>query len=314
MGYEKRHSPPMRLKGLPALLGRGDQPGYPLPLALSGAAQQIQSARLDLVRVWWWRMPPTWIMHRRVIGNGLLYAPIDREVIVEVGEVSFPVIPGQVAVLPEGIPHAARYRHRPRGTFDLACFHLRLIDRHGQDVLRRFPRRALPLPGGAAGWPDLRRVAEHWSGGGDDGLAATAIGLRALLLDIALAAGGWEASGPFDPRIARCLDALTADTQGRLRMADLSALAGMGERRLRTVFHAAIGVGPKAYQIRLRMGEAMRLLADPQVTVKAIADRLGFASDHEFHAAFRREVGCTPTRWRLLADAPHAQSMIRGGD
>jgi transcriptional regulator GlxA family with amidase domain len=92
--------------------------------------------------------------------------------------------------------------------------------------------------------------------------------------------------------------AIAADCTGRLPVAALAREAGVSSRRLRDLFRMATGLSPKDHLIRMRIGEATRLLADPALRVKDVAARLGFASDHEFHACFRRVLGITPTQWR----------------
>lgn len=243
-------------------------------------------------------MTERWEMRQRTVPNGMLYIPIDLALRVRVADEERVLAPGHLAVMPANVVQAARFAGRPVPSFDLLCLHLDVVDRHGRDLLARLRPRFQPVPGWPACLPRLRALAEAIHAGGEDGLAAGTIGLRALLADLIVAAGGLAPAVDPDPRIAACLERIVADRGGRLDVATLTGIAGLGERRLRDLFRAATGVGPKEFLIRRRIAEATRLLAEPGVTVKAVAGELGFASDHEFHACFRRVTGCTPSAWR----------------
>lgn len=243
-------------------------------------------------------MTERWEMRQRTVPNGMLYIPIDLALRVRVADEERLVAPGQLAVMPANVGQAAHFAGRPVPRFDLLCLHFDVVDHHGRDLLARLRPRFLPVPGWPACLPRLRALAEAIHAGGEDGLAAGAIGLRALLAELIAAAGGLAPAADPDPRIAACLERIAADRGGRLDVAELAGIAGLGERRLRDLFRSATGVGPKEFLIRRRIAEATRLLADPAVRVKTVAQDLGFSSDHEFHACFRRVTGCTPTAWR----------------
>jgi len=265
---------------------------------LNGALAELEAARLRPICAWWWRMGSDWEMRPRVMANGILYIPIDRVVEVTVGDAQARIAPGRLAVMPAGIAQAARYAGRPPRRFDLLCLHLTCDDAHGLDLLRRLPCRFFDVPGWPGSLPQLRRLAELLHAGGADGVAMAGIGLRGLLADLVIEAGGLAVQAEPDPRIASCLARISADPAGRLSIGELACEAGVSPRRLRDLFRSATGVAPKDFQIRTRIAEATRLLTDPTQRVKDVAQRLGFASDHEFHACFRRVLGLTPTAWR----------------
>jgi AraC family transcriptional regulator len=267
-------------------------------MQLGGAMTELAAARIRPLRGWWWRMHPRWEMRQRTVPNGILYIPIDLALRVRVGDEERLVRPGQLAVMPANVVQAARFAGQPAARFDLLCLHVDVADRHGRDLLSRLPQRFLAVPGWPACLPRLRTLAEAVHAGGEDGLAAATIWLRGLLAELVVAAGGLAPAADPDPRIAACLERIAGDRGGRLDVATLAGIAGLGERRLRDLFRAATGVAPKEFLIRRRIAEATRMLADPAVRVKAVAQELGFGSDHEFHACFRRVTGSTPTAWR----------------
>ena len=73
----------------------------------------------------------------------------------------------------------------------------------------------------------------------------------------------------------------------------------------RTRFREEFGQSPAAYLKRLRLEEAMRLLRETDLPIKAIAQRLGYRDLANFYRAFRRGAGSPPARYRQ-------QQRIRG--
>ncbi len=80
-----------------------------------------------------------------------------------------------------------------------------------------------------------------------------------------------------------------------------SRLAGklyMGQTKLKSLFKTATGLSPSRYVTRERMEEASRLLAEIDFTIAEVGREVGYAKPGAFTEAFRREKGCTPTRFR----------------
>ncbi|HYE05216.1 MAG TPA: AraC family transcriptional regulator [Planctomycetota bacterium] len=67
---------------------------------------------------------------------------------------------------------------------------------------------------------------------------------------------------------------------------------------LRHRFVRAFGASPRALATDLRIERAMSLLLESDLPVRDIAERVGYARQHEFARAFRRRTGVTPTAWR----------------
>jgi transcriptional regulator GlxA family with amidase domain len=78
----------------------------------------------------------------------------------------------------------------------------------------------------------------------------------------------------------------------------LAARAGMSARNFARVFRRETGTTPAAYVEDLRVEWARRLLEDTDLTVAAVATRVGFARAETLHRAFRRRVATTPDRYR----------------
>lgn len=276
-------------------------PGCNMPGERLGAGGHLADlaacAGPRLLHAWWWRFGADWRLPERRVPNGMLYLPLSGRIVLAVDGEEMPVAPGQVAVLPEGLPQTGRYAAGAPLRFDAIVWHLLLPDAQGLDFLRRLPRRAHAI----ADWPAWRRrlvrAVLAFNGGGADGVAFAQTAVRLLLAELV---AGCAAAMPAPPRLdARVARALAAGRDGACgSAAALARGAGLGERRFRDLFRAATGLAPKEWLARRRLAEAARRLRDPAVTVRAVAAELGFSSDHYFHACFRRAYGMAPTAWR----------------
>jgi transcriptional regulator GlxA family with amidase domain len=89
--------------------------------------------------------------------------------------------------------------------------------------------------------------------------------------------------------------ALVARSGGRLRVRDLAAALGVGERRLEQLFHRHVGLSPKTACRLARFRAALGLLQrEPAQTWSAIAHRAGYADQPHLAHEFRALAGTTP--------------------
>lgn len=78
---------------------------------------------------------------------------------------------------------------------------------------------------------------------------------------------------------------------------ETAAQLGIAERRLRRQLQA-LGLSHSDLLQQCQRLAAERLLADGTLSLKEVADRVGFSSVSTFHRAFRRWAGVTPATWR----------------
>jgi AraC-like DNA-binding protein len=91
---------------------------------------------------------------------------------------------------------------------------------------------------------------------------------------------------------------LRAHLSEPLRVADLAAHCGLGERRFHQLFDEAFGTTPHRYLQRLRLDTALSLLGDPRQSLSDVALTVGFADQSTFTHAFTRRFGLAPGQWR----------------
>lgn len=95
-------------------------------------------------------------------------------------------------------------------------------------------------------------------------------------------------------QVRQCL--LNAFPQ-QLSVLETAARLGISERRLRRQLHQ-LGLSHSDLVQQCQHLVAERLLADAGLSLKQVADTLGFSSVSTFHRAFRRWAGVTPSAWR----------------
>jgi AraC-like DNA-binding protein len=101
-----------------------------------------------------------------------------------------------------------------------------------------------------------------------------------------------------DPVVGPALEALHADPARRWTVEELAARGGSGRAAFAKRFRELVGDAPLAYLRSWRMTLAAEYLADPEVTVGAVARRVGYSDAFTFSAAFKRERGVAPSTVR----------------
>ncbi|MBT0773251.1 AraC family transcriptional regulator [Kineosporia sp. J2-2] len=109
----------------------------------------------------------------------------------------------------------------------------------------------------------------------------------------------WPGQEPVgDPRIAHALRAVHADPRRPWTVQQLADLAGMSRATFGRRFGQVTGESPGAYLLRRRLDRAALLLRSTHLPLAAVARQLGYSTEFSFAAAFRREFGIAPGRFR----------------
>lgn len=155
---------------------------------------------------------------------------------------------------------------------------------------------------------DLLRAAE--SAEGLDPLAAeeTAVALSAEIFDTATEAvprAGVDATSARHRDLAENVKThLGREFRRPLHLASIAAAVESTPAHLCRVFRKATGETIHRYLTRLRLRAALEPLLMGADDLSGLALDLGFSSHSHFTYAFRREFGCTPSRWRDAASRP----------
>jgi AraC-like DNA-binding protein len=139
---------------------------------------------------------------------------------------------------------------------------------------------------------------------------ATSLGLEEL--GLAMAAAALEQAGvtrppkpPPDSRSARdrvfgALALLERSSAQQVQLTDIADAVGLSPYHFLRLFKREVGITPYQFLIQSRIRRAIELLRDTQRPVTDIAFDIGFGDLSNFINAFRREVGCSPMRFRKL--------------
>lgn len=111
------------------------------------------------------------------------------------------------------------------------------------------------------------------------------------------AATGWTMA-LADPAISTALTAIHGAPDRQWTVAELGARAGLSRAGFASRFTAQVGRPPLTYLTWWRMTIAARLLRESNTPLRAVARQAGYSSDVAFAAAFKREYGITPGRYR----------------
>jgi AraC-like DNA-binding protein len=101
---------------------------------------------------------------------------------------------------------------------------------------------------------------------------------------------------PGDPRARRAAQLLQADPSGPPALHAIARGAGASKRTLERVFLRETAMTLGRWRRRLRLVEALRLLAEGHSVTRVALD-VGYQNASAFISAFRRELGRTPGRY-----------------
>jgi AraC-like DNA-binding protein len=122
-----------------------------------------------------------------------------------------------------------------------------------------------------------------------------------VLLQRAVREAGIAADGDGDTgmqRIRRALALMQRSWNESLSLDELAAEAFMSPSHFAHVFKQVTGESPKSYQIRERLEQACRLLAETDQSAAEIALQLGYDTPSFFYRQFKSKMGLTTGEYR----------------
>lgn len=102
----------------------------------------------------------------------------------------------------------------------------------------------------------------------------------------------------YSKAVQQCVDYIELHPAGRIRAADLAALAGYGEYYITRRFKQETGYSINDYIKFVKIERAKVLLASTDRSLQQIADALGFATRSYFSQSFKQVVGQSPAEYR----------------
>lgn len=142
----------------------------------------------------------------------------------------------------------------------------------------------------------LHALTARTPGCGRDAADTLALHLLSRLGELAEQPGGRSAS--LHERLERARRLLTEDCDQPFDAPAVAAAAGLGASHFRQAFRRECGVSPRTFHAEARLRRAADLLANTELSIKEIADILGFSSAFHFSNAFKRGRSFSPNHWR----------------
>jgi AraC-like DNA-binding protein len=114
---------------------------------------------------------------------------------------------------------------------------------------------------------------------------------------------GWLAALK-DPVLKLALARLHAEPGHKWTVRDLASCCAVSRSLLDTRFRQVLGRSPIRYLTEWRMHSAEELLRTTDLSLAAIARRVGYDSEEAFSRAFKRARGKPPSTWRVVHRTP----------
>lgn len=109
-------------------------------------------------------------------------------------------------------------------------------------------------------------------------------------------------------KLKRVVEFIEANFHEQIRLVDLAGAAGLSPNHFLRVFKRATGDTPYQYLRARRLEHARHLLTKGSTSLAQLALDCGFANQAHFTAAFSREFGVPPGRYRRAIRAGHQGS------
>jgi AraC-like DNA-binding protein len=132
--------------------------------------------------------------------------------------------------------------------------------------------------------------------GGPEILASLGVHLLCVLVHAASALGGPNQT--LERKLEKARRLIVERCDQPLDLPGLAKEVGLGYSHFRQSFARFGGQGVRAFHNQARMRRACYLLANSDLSLKEIADRLGFSSAFHFSSSFKNEHGSAPSQWR----------------
>lgn len=134
-----------------------------------------------------------------------------------------------------------------------------------------------------------------------DQAAGAMLGLAIVSLAHAAARDHGHGDSLADVAVRRAQVLMSESIGQPIRMEALAEELGIGYSYFRRAFAARTGLSPKQYYLRLRIRRAQDLISSSDLSIRQIAETLGFDSQFHLSKQFRQYTAMAPSAWRAAA-------------
>lgn len=248
------------------------------------------------------KMETGFVLDRRTVPDYNFIFVTRGRVVWQVGDRDYPLQNGTVIRVPPGVAHEA-WSLTQRVT--LVSFHVEARLPGGQDVFDLLnPPVVQQVPQGSRLDFYLRHAIDEYERPTFEDTYATLKHWSGLIVPEYIRyhdKHGLLKSRSIDPLVNVVLSYLDDNTHVPLTLNMLSQYAGVSGQHLNRLFKQAIGTTPLMYVSELRLNRAAALLREGQMTIKAVAESVGFDDPYYFSKKFRQHFGLSPSEYRASA-------------
>jgi AraC family transcriptional regulator len=174
-----------------------------------------------------------------------------------------------------------------------------------------FPRSCVTIP------PHVRRLAdrlidEMFDANPDSQIKWEGV-LSELMMSVLHTFSAWRdredvgtsTRQPFDARVGRAIRFMRDNLGGGFSFDDVARESHLSRPHFFYLFKQCTAVSPAIFFNTLRMEEAFSQLTGADMTINAVASRLGFSEPHHFTRFFRQNLGIPPSEYRRTVELFH---------
>jgi len=108
----------------------------------------------------------------------------------------------------------------------------------------------------------------------------------------------YRKDSPRNVYVSRIKKYIDGHYHEEISSADIEKLCGISYKHICAVFKENTGMTVKKYLIGARLKAACRLIAETPMSVSEISEAVGMGDVYYFSRIFKREKGCSPSRYR----------------
>jgi AraC family transcriptional regulator len=238
-----------------------------------------------------------------IVGMQLGPAPVELRLECQSRQFESRFVPGDLTCIPPGVAHG--YHHR----VSTAVAHLSIahelasqaFDGNVPDLVYETRFRFQDAL--------IEQVMKAVASGGSSLFQESA----AVLVLERLAARPRDNSGQrSESRIRVATEYIRANLDKPISLVELSHLSGLSPSNFHRVFKATTLQSPHRYLTQIRLEASKDLLAQPGLTIAAVALMVGFSSQSHFTWAFQKQFAITPAAFQKALTAGQRQRSAHG--
>lgn len=244
------------------------------------------------------RCEPVWEFKPYRLTDFLVWCVLDGVGTAWIKGREMPLGPGTCLLLEPG--SALTATHDPKRRLRVFYMHLDFLDAQGRVLTAdevTLPAMPVVVNDLSVFEPLTRQVVAGHRAGTATGRLQRDFALRLAFLQIHEAVQSHPARSD-GTKLAAVLLAVNENPGLAWTVPDIAAQAGLSVSQTARRIRELTGQSPREYVIRARVERARRLMEESAMSLKQIAESLGYTDIYFFHRQFKAIAGQTPARWR----------------